>query len=67
MIECLIFDAGGLYKFKAIHLLLSILISRGNISMMLDSRSGICFGSSPFLTKVRIPPPCLFLSRLKVR
>ena len=33
--------------FKTIHLLLSILVSRGNISMMLDSRSGVCFGDGP--------------------
>ena len=30
--------------FKTIHLLLSILISRSNISIMLDSKSGICLG-----------------------
>ena len=45
------FDAGGLYMFKTIHLLLSVLISRGSILMMLDSRYGICFGSSLLLTK----------------
>ena len=54
--DCM-FDAGGLYMLKTIHLLLSILISRDNISMMLDSRSGICFGSSPFFIKVRIYLP----------